>query len=810
MKAKPPHRDTGCGVGAGRPRREDARHLAGHGRFLADVALPGTRNVAVVRSPVPHGALRSVRVPDGVSGTDVWTAADLAPLARPLVATAALPGFRTAPLPLLAVDTVRYVGEPIALALGDTRAEAEDLARRITVDIEELPPVVGHRAALAEGAPRVHREWPDNIYATTSVTAGDVDAAARRAAVSLTREYTVGRQSPLPLETRGVLAHHDRAEDQLVVWTSTQTPDLVRDAVAELLGLPGNRVRVIVPDVGGGFGAKCTVYPEEIALAAVAARLDHPVRWVEDRAEAMVATTQARDHHYRLTGHAAADGELLALEADIVVDAGAYSVHPWTATMDASMASAMIPGPYRVRDYRCTARSVATHSTPLGPCRGVARPAACFGIERLIDDLAHELGIEPYVMRIRAMVGPRSMPYTSVAHKVYDSGDYPEAVRRVSRLIGHEEVRARQRATDPGSRSRIGVGYGSFTEQTAHGCLEWASRGLAVTFGVESARLVMDATGSLTLGVGVQSQGQGHETTLAQVVAEVLDIAPERVAVRQGDTAYLPRGDGTFASRTMVMAGGAAYGAANLLAERLRSVAAVLLDEPPDRLRFEGGSIVGDRGGRTLTALAREFCLTPDHVPGADGGLDVTFTYRPEVQTGAFTYGTHAAVVRVDLDTGEVALLDYAVVEDCGTVVNPLVVEGQTIGGTVQGIGTALMEELPRDSGGRPAVTTLGAYRVPRAADVPRIRIEQLHTPSPHTVLGMKGVGESGAIPPPAAIGNAITDALREFGARMDRTPMTAARVWAALDRAVASGPSRAPAVAGARTDAPGGGAVPR
>ncbi|QKV96469.1 xanthine dehydrogenase family protein [Streptomyces sp. NA02950] len=802
MNAKPPFRDTGYGVGAGCPRLEDARHLAGHGRFLADVRLPGTREVAVVRSPVPHCRLRSVRAPDGVPGTDVWTATELAPLARQLIATAELPGFRAAPLPNLAVDTVRYVGEPIALAIGDSRAEAEDLARRITVDIEEFPAVVGHRAALADGATRVHREWPDNIYATTSGSIGDVDAAARRAAVSLTREYTVSRQSPLPLETRGVIAHYDRVDEQLVVWTSTQTPHMIRDTIADLLGLPGNRVRVIAPDIGGGFGAKCTVYPEEIALAAVATRLDHPVRWVEDRAEAMVATTQGRDHHYRLTGHAAADGELLALEADIVVDAGAYSVHPWTATMDASMTSAMLPGPYRVRNYRYTARSVATHTTPLGPCRGVARPAACFGIERLIDELAHELGIEPYAMRMRAMVGPEDMPYTSVASKVYDSGDYPEAVRRVSELIGHQGVRARQRATDPGSRTRLGVGYGSFTEQTAHGCLEWASRGLAVTFGVEGARLVMDATGSLTLSVGVQSQGQGHETTLAQVVGEVFDIAPDRIAVRHGDTAHMPRGDGTFASRSMVMAGGAAYGAAGLLAGRVRSIAAVLLDEPPGQLRFVRGSVVGHHGERTLTALAREFCRTPDHVPGVEGGLDVTYYYRPEVETGAFAYGTHAAVVRVDLDTGEVELLDYAVVEDCGTVVNPLIVDGQIIGGTVQGIGTALMEEIPHDTSGRPTATTLGGYPLPRAIDVPDIRVEHLRTPSPHTVLGMKGVGESGAIPPPAAIGNAITDALREFGARIDRTPMTAARVWAALDRASAPGPAPVDAGAGGRAGA--------
>lgn len=786
------------GIGADVPRREDERHLAGRGSFTADLRLPGLREVAFVRSHVAHGRLVSVTAPDDAPPSAVWMAADLRGLAEPLTATSTLPGFNAAPLPNLAEGKVRYVGEPIALAVADTRAQAEDLAGGVLVDVEPLPAATGFRSAL-EGATLVHEDWPDNVLATTGGDVGDVDAAAERAAVSVTREYRLHRQAVVPLETRAVAAYYDRCTDQLTVWSSTQTPHMIRDMIALQLGIEGRRVRVVAPDMGGGFGAKCSVYPEEITLAAVAMRLDHPIRWVEDRWEAMVASTQARDHHYRITAHAAADGELLGVEADIVVDSGAYSVHPWTATMDATMASAMVPGPYRLRNYRFRTRSVVTNKTPSGPYRGVARPAACFAIERTIDELAHELGIEPYEMRIRNMVAPADMPYTSVANKVYDSGDYPEAVRRVAELIGHQRWRERQAAVAPRERRRIGIGYGSFTEQTAHGCIEWASRGLAITIGIEGARLAMDATGSFTLSVGIKSHGQGSETTLAQVVSEVFDMAPGRVTVLHGDTALTPRGDGTFASRSMVMAGGATAGAARALAEKVRRIGAVLLGEPAEDLELRDGAVHGRRGSVGYPELAKEFLFTPDHVPDVEPGLEVTYHYRPEVQTGAFTYATHAAVVEVDLDTGTVRLLDYAVAEDCGTVVNPGIVHGQIVGGVAQGIGTALLEELCYDAEGQPTSTSFLDYLLPGPGEVPEIKIAHLATPSPYTEFGMKGAGEGGAIAPPAAIGNAITDALREFGATVTETPMTPARVWQTLQAAATAtrAPARPAAVAG-------------
>jgi carbon-monoxide dehydrogenase large subunit len=771
------------GIGARLTRREDNRHLAGRGAFVANLRLPDLHEVAFVRSQVAHGRLSPVVAPDGFPPGSIWTAETLAPFAEPLTATSTLKGFRSAPLPNLAEGKVRYVGEPIALTIARTRAEAEDIASQIIPDIEPLPAVASAATALA-GTSLVHDSWPDNIYATTAGDFGDVDQASRKAAVSITREYFMHRQAVVPLETRAVAAYYDRSADQLTVWSSTQTPHMIRDMIALQLGIEGRRVRVIAPDMGGGFGAKCSVYPEEIALAAIAMQVDHPIRWVSDRWEAMTSDTQSRDHQYRITAHAASDGTLLGVDADIIVDSGAYSVHPWTATMDASMASSMIPGPYLLRNYRFRARSVASNKTPSGPYRGVARPGACFAIERTLDDLAHELGIEPHEMRIRNMVPSEQMPYTSVANKVYDSGDYAEAVRRVHDLIDHDAWREKQRAVKVEERHRIGIGYGSFTEQTAHGCIEWAARGLAITIGIESARLAMDASGTFTLAVGIKSHGQGSETTLAQVVSEVFDIDLSRVTVLHGDTALTPRGDGTFASRTMVMAGGATFGAASELGKKVLRIGAAILGEEVENLELRDGAVHGPNGSIDYSALAKEFLFTPDHVPEVEAGLEVLYHYSSDVQTGAFTYATHAVAVDVDLDTGEVKILDYAVVEDCGTVVNPHIVDGQIIGGVAQGIGTALLEEIIYDSDGQPKTTSFLDYLLPGASEVPEIKIGHMETPSPYTVFGVKGAGEGGSIAPPAAIANAVTDALREFGSMINETPITPERVWTTIAHA--------------------------
>ena len=789
-------------VGAAYPRNEDRRHLAGQGRFVADLKVAGTREAAFVRSQQAHGRIRAVTPPAGLKPGECWTHADLAGLADPIVADAKHPAFRHSEYPLLAVGKVRFVGEPVAMVLGSDRGAAEDIADQVAVDVAALPPVVDAHQALAPGAPLVHEHWEDNRFVVATGAFGDVNAAAARAAVTVRRTYRMGRQAGVPLETRGCLAYYDSRVDQLVLYSSTQFPHVIRTILAQVLGMEERRVRVVAPDVGGGFGIKNNLYPEEVLVALAALRTGHPVRWIEDRYEHLVASAHAREHEYTITAHADAGGALLGLEAEILVDAGAYSVWPWTAAQEGSMASGIIPGPYRVSDYRFTATTVATNKTPMGPYRGVARPGACFAIERTIDELAGELGIEPKDLRIRNMIQPDQFPYRSVTGKVYDSGNYAESVRAAAQEIGHEAVRARQHgaseAAGDADSMRIGVGYASYTEQTAHGTTEWASRGLPVVFGFESARVTVDPSGGVTVRTGIQCHGQGLETTLAQVAADALGVEPASITVLHGDSEMSPYGMGTFASRSMVMAGGATHRAAGEVAGKIRQIAGHLLGCMAEEVTLAAGKVSGPSASLSLGDVADAAYLHVERLPdGVTPCLEATHYYQPTADTGAFSYSTHAVVAGVDTDTGDVRLLDYVVVEDCGRMVNPLIVDGQVHGGVAQGIGTALYEEMIYDQEGQPNTTTFLDYLLPGATEIPEMRIQHMETLSPFTELGIKGMGEGGAIAPPAAIANAVTDALRPLGVTITCTPITPLRVWQALDEAAAPGRARPPAGAG-------------
>jgi carbon-monoxide dehydrogenase large subunit len=786
------------GVGARQPRNEDRRHLRGQGHFVADVVLPGMLEVAFVRSQFAHGRLLGVDVPGSMR---CFTAEDLRPLARPIVADAKHPDFRSSEYPILAAGKVRFVGEPIAAVLGADRADAEDRAAEVVADVDPLPAVVDMDAALEPGSALVHEHWPDNRFLEAHQAAGDVDGAAAAADLSITRHFRMNRQSGVPLETRGCVAHYDGRLDQLVLYSSTQFPHVIRSVLAQQLGLDEHRLRVVAPDVGGGFGIKNNLYPEEVALCALALEVGRPLRWIEDRWEHLVGSAQAREHRYTMTAHARADGTLLAIDARVTVDSGAYSVWPWTAAMEAGMAAGIIPGPYRLADYRCVATTVATNKPPLGPYRGVARPGACFAIERTVDEVALALGLEPRDVRAHNMIGPDEFPYTSVTGKIYDSGNFAATVDAASELVGHDAVRTAQAANAAlrGTRTRIGLGYATYTEQTAHGQAEWVARGLPVTFGFESATAVLDPSGALTVKAGIQSHGQGLETTLAQVASEVLGVDPAKVHVVHGDTDTAPYGMGTFASRSMVMAGGATFRACEQLAAKVRAIAGHLLGCPADELALDGGAVAGPAGKVTLAEVADAAYLHMERLPrGIDPCLEVTDRYRPPVETGTFAASTHAAVVEVDLATGHVALVDYAVAEDCGRVVNPMIVDGQIHGGVAQGIGTALLEESTFDDEGQPLATTFMDYLLPGATEVPDMKIAHLETLSPFTVLGMKGMGEGGAIAPPAAIANAVTDALHDLGVSIVETPLTPRRVWQAIalagDAAAAAGDAAAAA----------------
>ena len=776
---------SGKGVGASLLRKEDFRHLRGRGTFVADVVLPRTHEVAFVRSPHAHARITSVARPPDAKGR-VFTAEDLR--TKPMRAVPQVGGFRASDYPALAIGKVRFVGEIVAACVAPTRAEAEDLAARVAVDYEPLPAVIDAAAAVTAAPSLLHEQWPDNIFIERTMQGGDVDAVARDAAVVVKRDYRMNRQSGLPLEGRAVLAHLDHRLDELVVYDSTQVPHTIRLGLAEMLGIEERRIRIVAPDVGGGFGTKARLSAEEVTVAALALALDHPVRWIEDRSEHLLTAIHTRDHLYRMTGYADRDGRILGIDCELVVDAGAYALWPNGPFLETGMAARNLPGPYDIRNWRVRTYTVATNKPAIGPYRGVGRPGACFAMERTIDEVARALGRDPFEVRVANMVRPEQMPYTTIANMVFDNGDYPRAARRCAELIDLAAVRARQKRGEPGGRL-IGVGFAAYAEQTGHGAGEWVQRGSPIIPGYESCTARMNADGSLILQVGIQSHGQGLETTLAQLAHEVISIDPARISVRHGDTDISPFGMGTIASRSMVFAGGAVTRASRLLRDKILRIGAHLLQADPASVRCEGGHVLGPGGSVAIDEVARIAHLRMEALPeGVDPILDVTATYEPSLDTGVFSYATHAALVAVDPQTGLIELLDFAVVEDCGTVVNPMIVDGQIRGGIVQGIGTAFWEEIAYDADGQPQTVTLADYHAPGAADLPSIKVAHLMTPSPYTEFGVKGMGEGGAIAPPAAIANAVRDALAAIGAELNETPMTPQRVLAAIQAARKAG----------------------
>jgi len=770
---------TGKGVGARLPRKEDRRYLRGRGEFVGDIAMVGMVDVAFVRSPVAHGLIRGIEKP-GEGGERVFTAADMPGVAA-IRAVSGLKGFKVSEQPVLAFDKVRQVGECIAMCWADTRAEAEDLAQAVFVDFEELPAVWDMLQGREADSPLLHEAWGDNIFLETLVE-DDLEDVRRAAAIEVKRTFRTARQHMAPLEGRGVIAHWDRRLEQLVVTTATQMPHIVRQGLSECLGLDFGRVRVIAPDVGGGFGYKGILLPEEVAVAWLAMRLDRPVRWLEDRREQLVAGANCREHHYELTAYAAADGRLLGVDCEASVDSGAYSAYPFSACLEAAQVASILPGPYKMERYRCHTFSVATNKAPILPYRGVARTGVCFAIELAIDAIARAAGREPYEVRLLNLVRPEEMPFENITRKHFDGGDYPEAVRRAVAAIDLPAWRARQKAGEADGR-RIGVGFAIFCEQAAHGTSVYHGWGIPMVPGAEQcvARLAPD--GVLELRIGAQSHGQGMETSLAQVAHTVLGIDPENVRLIHGDTALSPFSTGTWGSRCAVMSGGAVASACEAMAERVTKIGAHLLQAAPEACRLEDGRVTDGKASVSLADIARTWHRAPQNLPHDvdQGGLELTAGYRPARDTGTFSYACHAVAVAVDPETGTVDILQYAIVEDGGVMLNPMIVDGQVYGGTAQGIGTALYEEMPFDRNGQPLASTLADYLLPGPTEVPDIHIEHMETPSPYTRFGQKGIGESGAIGPPAAIANAVNDALAPLGVEVNELPITPERLLAAL-----------------------------
>ncbi|MEF7616623.1 xanthine dehydrogenase family protein molybdopterin-binding subunit [Aquincola sp. MAHUQ-54] len=781
------------GIGERVQRKEDRRLLLGRGQFVGDIRMPDMLDVAFVRAPLAHARLNGITKPEGLENM-VYTMADLAGV-KPILAASSLPGFKRSVQHPLAHGKVRHVGELVAACVAPNRARAEDIAARVEVDYAELPVLADMHAAM-EAPTRLHDDWSDNVFAETRVDRRVAEGSAPTR--TLRRQLRTSRQCMMPLEGRAVLCWWDHRLDQLVMYSAAQLPHINRTGLAGCLGLDQGQIRVISPDVGGGFGYKGILLPEEICCAWLARHLGRPVRWLEDRREQLSANANCREHAYDIAVEVEADGRLVGIECDAVVDSGAYSSYPFSACLEAAQIGSILPGPYVMDYFRCRTRSAATNKPPILPYRGVARTGVCFALELMLDAAARELGIEPFELRSKSLVPASAMPYTNITHKLFDSGNYQAAMDQAVAALDWTGWRQRQQAAhtpradgNPATK-RIGLGLAVFCEQGAHGTSVYHGWGIPMVPGYEQCAARFTPDGVLELRIGAHSHGQGMETSMAQVAHSVLGIGIEQVRLVHGDTAQSPYSTGTWGSRCAVMSGGAVGTACQALADRMRAMAAVLLGAPAESLRLEGGRFATADGtaALTLTEIAYIWYRAPQKIPPGiePGGLEVVAGYKTQPDTGTFSYACHACAVEVDTATGQVRLLDYAICEDGGVLLNPLIVEGQLIGGLAQGIGTALYEEMPFDAEGQPLASTMADYLLPGAGEMPPLKVLHMETPSPHSLFGQKGIGEGGAIAPPAAIINAVNDALFALGAELTECPASPERVLAALASASAAG----------------------
>ena len=765
-------------IGRSLPRREDRRLLTGRGQFIADFELPRMLHAVFVRSPLAHARIKAVDLTRAAAAPGVIAALsgpELAQLLPPVSDTQlALPSKWTTQVqhkfinpqqPLLAHDKVRHVGEAVAVIVAETRYAAEDAAQLVELDLDPLPAVLDLDASLGAGSPIVHDRFGTNLIGSFTVAKGDIERAMARAPHRLKRRFHHHRYAAMPMECRGVVGLHDSRTDTLTIWSSTQVVHWVRREAAAVLQLPEARIRCVALDVGGGFGVKGHVYPEDLLIPFLARRLGRPVQWIEDRREHLICSCHSRDQIHDVEVGFDDEGRILALRDSFAVDGGAWN--PIGAGVVYNTA-AHLPGPYKIGAMAIEARIAATNKTPNAPYRGAGRPEAAFAMERIVDLVAGELGLEPAEVRLRNMIRDDEMPYAiGMPYRdgepiVYDGGDYPAALEKALEAVGGlSAFRERQRAARDDGRL-LGLGLGCYVEGTGVGPFE-------------SALVRIESSGKIYVTSGACPQGQGMETIFAQVVADAWNVHPDDVVISLADTAGIAIGFGTIASRTTVTLSAAIHGASEKLRTKVFAIAANLLECGPGDLELRNGrvGIVGVPGvDVTLAKVAQAARPGWDHgrPAGLDAGLEETYYFEPPTVT--WSYAVHAAVVEVDAETGHVRIENYAITHDCGVVVNPMLVEGQVVGGAVQGIGGALFEHIHYDATGQPLTTTLAEYMLPTAGEMPRLQLAHQHSPSPRNPFGVKGVGEGGPIAPPAAIANAVADALRPLKVEFNETPI--------------------------------------
>jgi aerobic carbon-monoxide dehydrogenase large subunit len=759
-------------VGRAIRRVEDPALITGQGRFTAD--LSATNWVRFVRSPVAAGKLTKIAGPKNAM---LVTAADLKGVKK---ITPMLHKFNYRPLgqPILADDKVRFIGEPVAAVVAASEEEAEDIVDQVALSIEETAPLTDARAALETGAPQVHAEVPGNVILEGKVKTPDFDAAWASANKIVKVEARSRRQNATPMEARAAHAAYDPSTGRVTLTCTTQMPHLTRTAICDVLGFPESDLRVIAPDVGGGFGQKMSLASEYVVLVWLARKLKSSVSWTEDRRENLIASFHSRDQYITLEGAFDKNAKFTALSADIFSNVGAYSCYPTTCGVEPLMAMAELPGPYDVQQYQCHSRGIVTNTCTMAPYRGVSRPVITFTLERLMDKAARAFAIDPVDIRRRNLID--KFPYRSATGLEYDDATYKETLEMAVKAIDVPAFRKHQKEARAKGRY-LGIGFATFSERTGYGSPAFAARGMEITPGWETVIVSVDPSGFVEARIGSSPHGQGLRTTLAQIIADEIGIPPDMIKVVHGDTDRAPYGWGTFASRSLVISGGATLIAARKVRAKLIKMASDMLEAAPDDIVLADGvaKVTGTDRAIPIARLAREAYTQTHRFKGEiEPGLTETGHYDPP---GTFSNACHVAVVEVDVETGHVKVVKFVVAEDAGRIINPMIADGQVHGGIAQGIGNALLEEIIYDESGGILTATLADYLPPTAHEIPPIELHHIETPSPNSITKAKGLGEGGTIGAPAAVINAINDALSPFEVEIDEMPATPQRIRAAL-----------------------------
>lgn len=764
-------------VGKNIKPRKDLQLLKGEGTYTDDLKLPDMLYAAFLRSPYAHARIKNIDVSKAKELSGVVYILTGRETARQLVSWMALPGLRTPERLSLATDKVRFVGEPIVAVAATSRAIAEDAIELINIEFEPLDVVVDAERSLEPSAPLLYEDWGDNVIFHDVLKTEGTEKVFQEADYVFKERLVSNRYSPTPMENRAILASYNKTENKLLIYASTQFPHALRTFLAQTLDFPENRIRVIAPRVGGGFGIKSSVFQDEVSTIILSMKLGKPVKWYEDRKEHLLMAGHERQQVHYVECAVKKDGTLLAVKDKIVADFGVSGTF-WTEVQPAMLASASIPGPYRLRYYDFDLWCVVTNKAPVGPHRGFGRPVAAYVIERMMDIIAKKLGLSPVEIRLKNMLDPQELPWKTPVGVVYDTGNYKEVLRRTLRLAEYEKLKEEQEKARKEGKF-LGIGLATYVEYTApassrlQGALGWAVGGW------ESCRLTADPSGKVTAQLGMAGQGQPHETVFAQVISDALGVKFEDVTVEEGDTLYAPYGWGAWASRGTVTTGGACIKASRKLKEKVLHIASHVMKEPSEDLEMKDSKIYSKRNPEksiTFQEVADLSLRFSSKLPeGMEPGLDVISFYEPEAPTTC-SYATHVVQVQVDSETGFVKMLKYFIVDDSGVLINPMTAHGQVHGALAHGIGGAMFEDLVYAEDGQLLSSTFMDYLLPTSIDMPKVYVDSIETPS-LTLGGFKGLGEGAAIPTAGALANAVDDALAQFNVKFLELPITPEKV---------------------------------